>query len=138
MTVPTRRATLNNQHFPLRVRFDASYTPVSESGCWLWTKKIDSYGYGTIQSKWKRKKAHRVAYEFYRGPIPEGMKIDHLCRVRCCVNPWHLEPVTDKENVLRGVGISAAYARRTHCKNGHELIFVAAERRRSCECRRHK
>lgn len=62
--------------------------------------------------------AHRVAYELTRGPIPAGMEIDHLCRVRSCVNPDHLEAVTRGENLRRGRGKTGA---QTHCKRGHEL-----------------
>lgn len=63
--------------------------------------------------------AHRVVYEELVGPIPDGLMLDHLCRVRHCVNPEHLEPVTNRENVLRGEGHSAKAARATHCLKGH-------------------
>ena len=66
--------------------------------------------------------AHRFAYELLRGPIPEGMTIDHLCRTRSCVNPEHFEVVTRGENVLRGVGPPAMNARKTHCAKGHPLV----------------
>lgn len=84
--------------------------------CWNWTGYLN-LGYGVFKSK----RAHRVAYEHLVGPIPEGLVIDHLCRNRACVNPEHMEPVTNKENVLRGIGPSAQAARLTHCVNGHEL-----------------
>lgn len=64
--------------------------------------------------------AHRLAYEFSKGLIPEGKTLDHLCRVRHCVNPDHLEPVSRGENVLRGVSPSAINARKTHCSKGHD------------------
>ena len=63
--------------------------------------------------------AHRAAYEVRIGPIPDGMVIDHLCRNRACINPAHMEPVTNRENVLRGTGPSAQHARKTHCNYGH-------------------
>lgn len=66
-------------------------------------------------------KVHRVVYEALVGPIPDGMVIDHLCRQPSCVNPAHLEPVTRRENVLRGLTLPAANARKTHCKHGHEF-----------------
>ncbi len=65
--------------------------------------------------------AHRISYMVYRGPIPEGLALDHLCRVRCCVNPDHLEPVSLKENILRGFGKGAIAARRDVCIRGHSL-----------------
>lgn len=66
--------------------------------CWLWTAGRHRDGYGQTS---RGKKAHRVAYEFVKGPIPEGLEIDHLCRVRLCVNPDHLEAVTHKVNMQR-------------------------------------
>ncbi|KAB2977369.1 HNH endonuclease [Streptomyces sp. SS1-1] len=84
--------------------------------------------------------AHRVAYQEIVGPIPEGLQLDHLCRVRHCVNPAHLEPVTSRENTLRGENLVAINAAKTHCKRGH--LFDAANtyrwrNSRICrECRR--
>jgi hypothetical protein len=83
--------------------------------CWLWRAALRGGGYGT----WNNNGAHRVAYELLVGPIPEGLHLDHLCRVRNCVNPAHLEPVTVGENLRRGVGASAKNAVKTHCPNGH-------------------
>ena len=71
------------------------------TSCWLWTSPLDRDGYGHIQIGRKMCRAHRVAYEWLVGPIPEGLTIDHLCSVRNCVNPSHLEPVTAAENALR-------------------------------------
>lgn len=90
--------------------------------CWLWTGYLDRGGYGTIRVPGKRFKVHRFAYEMLASRIPEGYEIDHLCRIRHCVNPEHLEPVTRKENVLRGESPSAKAARQTHCIRGHELL----------------
>jgi hypothetical protein len=85
--------------------------------CWLWKGHTVS-GYGMFSIAGKSIYIHRYAYELLVGPIPEGMQLDHLCRVRHCVNPDHLEPVTNRENVLRGL---AATERKTHCKRGHPL-----------------
>lgn len=65
--------------------------------------------------------AHIRAFNLYRGTVPEGLELDHLCRVTICVNPDHLEPVTHRVNVLRGASVQAAYARRTQCPLGHAL-----------------
>lgn len=96
--------------------------------CWLWTAALHSAGYGVVRincSKENRKGelvyAHRFVYESLRGPIPHGLHLDHLCRVRNCVNPDHLEPVTGKVNALRGTSPAAKNAKKTHCKRGHEL-----------------
>lgn len=90
------------------------------SGCWLWAGATDGSGrYGAIQAGGRVARAHRVTYELLRGGVPDGLELDHLCRVTLCVNPWHLEPVTHHENVLRGNSIQAANARKTHCPRGH-------------------
>lgn len=80
--------------------------------------------------------AHRVAYEFWVGPIPAEAVIDHLCRNRGCVNPDHLEAVTEQTNIRRGVGPSARHAVQSHCLNGHpfseENTYVDPKGRREC------
>lgn len=73
----------------------------SASGCWLWQGHLDRHGYGTICIDGRTSGAHRVAYAAWRGPIPVGLEIDHLCREPRCVNPEHLEPVTRLENMRR-------------------------------------
>lgn len=81
--------------------------------------------------------AHRLAYEGLVGPIPEGLQIDHLCRVRNCVNPEHLEPVTSRENTMRGDNWSAKYAKMTTCAKGHSFDAVTKDGKRKCKtCRR--
>jgi hypothetical protein len=82
--------------------------PEPNSGCVLWLGELNSAGYGRISQgnnhvgKRVRYLAHRVSYELAKGQVPEGMELDHLCRVRCCINPEHLEPVTRSENNRRG------------------------------------
>lgn len=93
--------------------------------CWQWMGVINKWGYGQfsmkVGAKWKTLKAHRVSYEKHRGLIPDGLDLDHSCRNRACVNPFHVDPATNRENILRGNTIPAMYARRTHCLRGHSL-----------------
>lgn len=100
-------------------RFEEKYIPEPNSGCWLWFGACSSKGYGSFRLG-EMKVAHRVMWEWTNGPIPDGLQLDHKCRVRNCVNPAHLEIVTCRENVLRGEG-AGRLARRTHCDNGHPL-----------------
>lgn len=97
---------------------------MQENGCWVWTGAA-SGGYGYFRAGGRTVLVHRWAYEHFVGPIPDGLTIDHVksrgCTTTLCCNPAHLEPVTQKENVLRGTAPSAAHARQTHCINGHEF-----------------
>ena len=105
------------------LRFWAKIDFSHPNGCWVWTASLTAqgrYAYFTIGRK-KRVYAHRYAYELLVGPIPPGLQIDHLCRNTVCVNPAHLEPVTSRENTLRGESPWAVNARKTHCKRGHEF-----------------
>ena len=92
---------------------------VDGNGCWIWQRCILKSGYGCIRVSGKTRTAHSVAYETFKGPVPAGLEIDHLCRVRACCNPDHLEAVTHQLNVIRGAG-PAAKAAITHCPYGHE------------------
>ena len=109
----------SSRHRPAHDRWSkrVEWTPT----CWLWRGKIGEDGYGRFKSFGESQAmvAHRFGYLIHRGPIPEGLVLDHLCRVRHCVNPWHLEPVTIGENVMRGDTIPARHASKTHCVNGH-------------------
>ena len=129
----------------LRARLLAQTAPPDTNGCQLWTGYVRPDGYAEIGSGGGGGKpliAHRVAYEFFVGPIPDGLVIDHLCRVRHCVNPAHLEVVTQRENILRGEGLAAVNATKTHCPQGHpydEANTVLAVGRRECRvCNRAK
>lgn len=88
-------------------------------GCWIWTGCSIPKGHGQIYHDGRMRPAHRVAYEQLVGPVSDDLDVDHLCRNPACVRPDHLEPVTRRENVLRGRGSSAQNARKTHCKRGH-------------------
>lgn len=89
-------------------------------GCWIWTGATSSSGYGLVKVGGRQTSVHRLVYEELVIGIPDGLVLDHLCRNRACANPEHLEPVTQRVNVLRGVSAAAAAARATHCGNGHE------------------
>lgn len=108
----------------------------SESGCWEWTGHIKPNGYGQVTVRGRKFNAHRFAYEAMVGPIPSGLVIDHLCRNRRCLRPEHLDPVTQRTNVLRGEGPAAHNARRSHCVQGHPFddanTYVRSDRSRSC------
>lgn len=115
---------------PAKFDFYDSYEPEPNSGCWLWTGTMNALGYGRMWARdatkpngWRSTSAHRYSYEVHVGPIPDGLCLDHKCRVRCCVNPAHLEPVTQAENVRRGIAGAVNRARLqsiTHCPQGHE------------------
>lgn len=92
---------------------------VQPSGCWNWTHSCYRNGYAKMAIKAKAYLAHRKFYEHYVGPIPDGLQIDHLCRNRKCVNPKHLEPVTQQENINRGVAVPVINRAKTHCFRGH-------------------
>ena len=105
-------------------RFWAKVDKGDDDDCWRWTASIYANGYGQFDQSG----AHRFSYEINHGAIPHGMVIDHLCRERSCVNPSHLELVTQSINVRRGYAppiavtrMKDAAAARTHCKYGHEL-----------------
>lgn len=92
----------------------------SDNECWMWTSAQWGRGYGCYWLDGRAQAAHRVAYVALVGLIPEGLHIDHLCRTPLCVNPDHMEPVTNEENIMRGEGVGAKASRMTHCIRGHE------------------
>jgi hypothetical protein len=119
----------------------AKYVRVLPHGCHEWTGARIPDGYGHTSVNGRAVLAHRLYYEAAKGHIADGLEIDHLCRNRSCVNPDHLEPVSHRENVLRGENPMAQQARRTHCKRGHlfdeENTYLMHGRKRVCkECRK--
>lgn len=115
--------------------------------CWEWIGSKDQSGYGLLWYKGRTERIHRVLYAFFVNPIPREtitirkQSIDHLCRNHSCCNPEHLELVTQKENGLRGVGLKAINAKKTHCKYGHPYPSYNGKARhycRTCDSIRHK
>lgn len=89
------------------------------SPCWEWPATVNPSGYAVRMKQGKYKRVHRLVYEAVVEDIPDGLVSDHLCRNRKCVNPFHIEIVTNRENVLRGVGVTAKNVKKTHCPSGH-------------------
>lgn len=98
---------------------DSRYSVNLATGCWEWAGTISPVGYGAISINGVAYSAHRASYTRHVGPIPSGLVLDHLCRNPPCINPEHLEPVTDQENVRRGMSIGATAQRRSECLHGH-------------------
>lgn len=105
---------------------------VTES-CWLWGAAISDEGNGWFWSKPRPERAHRWSYMFHKGAIPDGLVLDHLCRVRHCVNPDHLEPVTILENVSRGA-VAHRFCRKGHAIKQEDLIVSGEGRSRRRNC----
>lgn len=140
---------MKNQTYIERFMDKISYAKIStvieykDTECWSWDGARNEKGYGHFRHLEKTKKAHRYSYEYFVGPIPDGLTIDHLCRVRHCVNPKHLEPVTTQENTARGEA-GKMNREKTHCIHGHPFNEENTYRRicqghwrRDCiECRK--
>ena len=138
MTKPGKKPT------PASERFHGKYR-VMESGCWEWTGSISTQGYGRISENNRPLYAHRVSYEMHKGPIPDGLVVDHICRVRSCVNPDHLQAITNSENLLSGTAPTVLLHWLKRCKQGHDMtdprnVYVRPDNgRRAChECIRQR
>lgn len=118
---------------------------IPESGCWIWLSYVDVHGYGVssvprrFHAPGNKGYAHRLFYESMRAPIPPGMVLHHTCRVRCCVNPDHMQPMTNVENVLepQSVSNSAINAAKPNCPKCGGEYSVNQYGARTCDpCRR--
>lgn len=125
---------------PIQERLDRLSIYEPNSGCRLYLGHLNPNGYGQIKIHERCRQAHRVAYECFVGPIPDGLTLDHLCRNRACINERHLEPVPARVNTLRGFGFPGVNARKTHCLRGHAyttdntlIMNNGARRCRQCE-----
>ncbi len=124
----------------LKERFFDKIQPEPNSGCWLWDASTTKAGYGQFTARAYSKNpiyAHRFSYEIHKGKIPSGMHIDHLCNIRCCVNPDHLEVVSLAENNRRVAARGRHHnSRKTHCKYGHPLsgenLYIPPSGERDC------
>ena len=128
---------------PTDIRF---WSKVEFTGtCWLWTAHKDRDGYGRFSLMGRDIPAHRFGYEFFLGPVPEGLQLDHIkerCASRHCVFYGHLDPVTSRENTMRGDGLAARFAAATQCIHGHpfagENLRFEEGHRRCRECGRRR
>lgn len=118
------------------------------TGCWIWCGAVGSGGYGNAWdgSAHRYVSAHCKIFEWISGPVPTGLELDHICRIRQCCNPAHLEPVTRLENLRRAGALdrlrafSKSRQERTHCGRGHELnsenLRIFNGKRHCMACRR--
>lgn len=137
-----RKGNDMNDRTALRTRITSRIT-VEDRGfrtaCWISNRAMHSNGYTKIGYFGQTWLTHRFAYTVFVGDIPDGLQLDHLCSQRACCNPEHLEPVTCRENLLRGDTLTAREAAQTHCKEGHPLsgpnLYVRPDRVNSRGCR---
>ena len=128
------------RYFPMNTPFMEKIHFEPMSGCWLWGGTVNNKGYGLMTNPIKDKPmmlAHRYSYELHKGPVPEGLVVDHKCCNSHCVNPDHLQAITFRENVMKGESNTAKNARMTHCHRGHPLPsgYEYGKKRQCRECK---
>ena len=116
------------RHLPIADRLLAMSRLDADTGCRVWLASKDEKGYGQVRHDGTCRKAYKVAWVLEHGPVPAGLELDHLCRNPACINPEHLEPVTHKENMRRGM-----YGQRTACPRGHAYDIVRPNGSRWCK-----
>ena len=121
----------------LPLRFESKIIPEPNTGCWLWCASLNEHGYGRVRYEGRSWRAHRAIYQIITGTLPP--LLDHRCRQRCCVNPVHLRPITNAENIRLGLSGSVNGARqraKTECPHGHlyanENLIITKEGERLC------
>ena len=119
-------------------RFWAKVDKRDDEACWEWLAWRFQGGYGYFRANGRMNYAHKFAYELLKGRVATGFELDHLCRNPACVNPSHLEVVTHRENVLRGVAPAARHAKATHCPKGHayDLLNTYYKPKGNRQCRK--
>lgn len=127
-------------NFPTWLKL-ALYSKPTASGCCEWQAYKKDTGYGLVRVGGRTMQAHRASYECLVGPIPSGMEIDHLCRNRSCINPRHLEPVTKRENQMRGMAPGILIYKSGKCAAGHQMsgsnLYISPNGKRGCrQCMR--
>jgi HNH endonuclease len=110
----------------------SKYIVAGDSGCWLWTGRTNGKDYAQTTVGSKKAYVYRVLYVYLKGSFPQGTEVDHLCRVRRCVNPAHIEPVTHQENMKRGKTISALNLQKSTCPQGHAYSGTNSRGDRIC------
>jgi HNH endonuclease len=127
---------------PRKIKYLTDYYKVGEPNhCWLWQGCVKGNGYGYYKHLGITQMAHIAVYVPIKGEYPRNLVLDHLCRNRSCVNPNHLEVVTEQINILRGIGKAALNAKKTHCPSGHpysgDNLKIGTKGERYCrECKR--
>ena len=134
----------DNQPITLEWLF-AQSTPIPHCGCWVWDRALSPAGYGVVRYDGRMRRTHDVSYILHYGDIPVGLEPDHLCRVRSCINPLHLEAVTHKENMRRspymGTHLIATNSTKIFCPSGHPYagsnLYITPTGTRQCvKCKR--